>query len=191
MTKTSFVIAVVATLCLANTVEAEEIVGVPRIGTGRSLDVAGQHIILAGLDAPDLHQTCASADGEEFKCGEVARSVLAEVINGGKVACVVEDSTTDGDIVGTCRVWAERSLSGRGEIDLGGEMVRRGWAVARYVKRTQEKAPEACPPSDRQGLCKVSDDRYLHDEADAVKNRRGLWNTIFDLPWVWRRGQSR
>ena len=49
--------------------------------------------------------------------------------------------------------------------DLGAELVRAGWAVA-FVKFSK---------------------RYVAQEAEARKAKRGLWEGSFDRPRVWRR----
>lgn len=51
-------------------------------------------------------------------------------------------------------------------IDINGHMVRHGWALA-------------------------LGSRYAVEEADAQRERRGLWAGGFDAPWDWRAGRRR
>ena len=53
---------------------------------GDSLRVDGQEIRLAGLDAPELHQTCRR-DGRSYPCGEVARAELRRMTLHAVVTC--------------------------------------------------------------------------------------------------------
>jgi endonuclease YncB( thermonuclease family) len=52
-----------------------------------------------------------------------------------------------------------------GPYDINAEMVRRGWALA-YRRYSQD---------------------YAGEEADASKNKAGMWQGTFTDPWEWRR----
>ncbi|HUR43308.1 MAG TPA: thermonuclease family protein [Aestuariivirga sp.] len=52
-----------------------------------------------------------------------------------------------------------------GDLDINAEMVRLGWAIA-YVKHSTA---------------------YMDEEADARRNKRGLWQGTFESPEKWRR----
>ncbi len=73
------------------------------------------------------------------------------------VHCVPLSRDRYGRVVGRC------TLDGS---DLGGWMVRQGWALAFR----------------RYGL------DYVADEAEAERERRGMWSGSFDKPWDWRQG---
>ncbi len=52
-----------------------------------------------------------------------------------------------------------------GRLDIGGELVRRGWALA-YVRYGRT---------------------YISQEAEARAAKRGLWGSRFTPPWTWRK----
>ena len=57
------------------------------------------------MDAPEWDQVCAAAGGVPYLCGRAARAALAGLLRDREVRCVA------------------------GGRDLGGELVRLGWAV--------------------------------------------------------------
>jgi endonuclease YncB( thermonuclease family) len=101
---------------------------------GDSLRVDGQEIRLAGLDAPELHQTCRR-DGRSYPCGEVARAELRRMILNAVVTCDILGRDRYRRRLGRCSVHGE---------DIGASLVSRGLAVAygRYAKE-EERARRA------------------------------------------------
>lgn len=54
---------------------------------GDTLAKGGQRLRLAGIDAPELDQSCHSADDRIWPCGRVARERLEDLISSGDVEC--------------------------------------------------------------------------------------------------------
>lgn len=118
------VLALAALAALATALERHSpktsVAGAARAIDGDSLRVAGREIRLAGLDAPELRQTCRR-DGQAYACGEAARAELRRMIAGGAVACAVQGRDKYGRDLARCSVQGE---------DIGASLVRRGFAVA-------------------------------------------------------------
>ncbi len=142
------------------------VVAAPAVIEGRAQIVDGDTITvegfetrirLASIDAPESTQPCYDAAGKRYLCGSRAAEALAEIIGrNGRVRCVEADRDRYRRIVAQCFV---------GDIDIGRELVQRGWAVE-YKK--------------------YSDGRYAESEAEAKKAKRGLWAGRFDEPSEWR-----
>ena len=123
-------IILASALALTQASQADDIVG-DIIGTvsvidGDTIEIHGQRIRLYGIDAPEKGQSCEQ-DGEQYRCGQRAATVLADIIGRASVRCVQRDIDRYGRIVAVC--W----LSG---VDLNAMMVNKGWAIAyrRYAK---------------------------------------------------------
>lgn len=138
-------------------------------GVGRAIDgdtvrIEGRTFRLWGIDAPEIIQAC-QLDGRNYACGREAaaylRTLLSPDAGSGAGApapqIVCEPRTADqfGRPAAVCRL---------GDMDLGAEMVRAGWALA-FAPHGTDYAP-------------------LEEEARAAL--RGLWAGSFDAPWDWR-----
>lgn len=97
------------------------LVGAPRVIDGDTLALGDQRIRLAGIDAPERAQSCALADGRDWRCGAEATSALVRFLAGRPIACEARGHDPYDRVVALCR--ADGS-------DLGAWMVRSGWAVA-------------------------------------------------------------
>lgn len=122
---------------------------------GDGLRLNGERIRLWGIDAPELDQTC-ERDGRPYHCGEEARDVLGGLVQGGAVSCETVEQDRYGRTVARCGV------DGR---DLGGELVRLGWAL---------------------DFRRYSEGAYAEQEGEARIARRGLWAGNFLTPALWR-----
>lgn len=96
------------------------VAGEARAVDGDSLRLDGRDIRLAGIDAPELRQTCLGPRGEE-PCGRQARDVLARLVAAGPAECTIVDRDRYERDVALCRV------AGR---DVNADMVRQGHAIA-------------------------------------------------------------
>lgn len=95
--------------------------GKVRVIDGDTLDVGGVRVRLHGIDAPEVGQTCQTAQGKDWDCGTwVSREVRAR-FQGAVASCDPVEKDRYGRIVATCRV------DGR---DMGRGLVQRGMAVA-------------------------------------------------------------
>ena len=134
-----------------------DITGPVRVIDGDTLHVQGVKIRLVDIDAPERRQTCWRAS-VEFRCGLRATAVLKAIVGRQEVRCVERGRDRYGRVLAVCYV---------GRLDIGGELVRRGWALAYRL----------------YGLT------YVQHEAEARAAKRGLWATRFTPPWQWRRQQ--
>ncbi|MCW0399248.1 thermonuclease family protein (plasmid) [Xanthomonas sontii] len=133
---------------------AGAIIGVPQVIDGDTLQLNGQRIRLYAIDAPEIRQTCLHRTGE-WDCGNRAGLWLQQLIAGNEVFCTSQGSDRSGNVIASCMV---------GETDLGGAMVKNGWALAyRSVSKT-----------------------YVIAETDAKRKRLGLWDSQFAMPWDFR-----
>lgn len=150
----------VAIVCGQTAFAAGEFSGRPKVLDGDTLDFAGRVVRLAGIDAPELDQTCRAA-GRAWACGREARWAALNRVSPHWVTCVAQGR----DVAGTER--AVCYLAGIGQEDLGAWLLRQGWALAE---------PGADPA-------------YHAAQASAQSAGRGLWRGRFVAPWAWRLGQ--
>ena len=129
---------------------------------GDTLEIAGTRVRLAGIDAPELEQPCATegdvlaASSTVYRCGEEAAAALTTRIGGDPILCEPVATDVSAVLVAVCRLEAE---------DLGAWMVRSGWARA---------YPQNASP-------------YTAEEDLAQAALRGIWRGDFLNPWDWRR----
>lgn len=124
---------------------------------GDTLEVHGVRIRLWGVDAPEGRQVCDDAQGRAYACGRLSANRLDQHLQDKIVRCFEEDKDRYGRMVARCEVDSE---------DLGGWLVRRGWAV-RYTRYAGQA--------------------YLVDEITARREQAGLWAGRFTAPEDWRR----
>jgi endonuclease YncB( thermonuclease family) len=129
---------------------------------GDTLEIAGTRVRLAGIDAPEVDQPCATegdvlaASSTVYRCGEEAAAALTTRIGGDPVRCEPVATDTGTVLVAVCRLDDE---------DLGAWMVRSGWARA-YPQNASA---------------------YTAEEGLAQAALRGIWRGDFLNPWDWRR----
>lgn len=121
-------------------VAAQLHVGTAAAVSGDTLEMGGQVIRLAGIDAPVPAQTC-QRDAAEWKCGADARAALAEAVAGEAVECTQLSVDSLGRVIARCRT--ERH-------DLADMMLRRGLAVV--ASGTEDIPAQAAARATRQGL---------------------------------------
>ncbi len=156
-----FFLALPVLLLVAGASGAERIGGHGCVDSANVLRVGcgdGPPVRLWGIDGPEPTQICRSAGGADYACGEAAAGVLRDLIGSTHVVCSIRGRDLYGRPLGTCRA---------GGLDVGAELVRRGWATV-YGGTTAYKAQEA--------------------EARAAK--RGLWSGSFDPPRKWRQATT-
>ena len=115
--RTGALLTVTAALLLATPSAAEDLTGRARVVDGGTLEIAGRHIRLAGIDAPADHDMCG-----DVRCGVQAAFALAEAIEQHWVDCTLLPGNEPRPAV--CRVGGPK---GR---DVNAAMVRSGWARA-------------------------------------------------------------
>lgn len=127
---------------------------------GDTLEIHGQRIRLWGVDAPEGRQSCDGADGAAYACGRLSANRLDQHLQDKTIACFEEDTDRYGRMVARCEVDGE---------DVGAWLVRQGYAVryARYARGA-----------------------YVAEEADAKRDRIGVWAGAFTNPEDWRRARN-
>jgi endonuclease YncB( thermonuclease family) len=123
---------------------------------GDTFRLDGTTYRLAGIDAPEIDQTCVDQGDEVWTCGVAARDRLSGHIGNRAVRC--EDKGPDPDHkqrrIGICSIEGEAST-------LNEWLVREGWAIK---------------------FESAANGRFAAEEADARQNRRGLWSGCFAEP---------
>lgn len=113
-------------LIIAGAAQAD-VRGAARVIDGDTLEVAGVHVRLVGIDAPELHQRCGGWD-----CGGWARDELARLIGARPVACRGAGTDRYGRLLARCDA---------GQGDLGAALVRDGAAFA-YRRYARDYVPD-------------------------------------------------
>ena len=96
-------------------------------------------------------------DGKPWRCGQQSTFALAEFIGKAWVRCTEKDRDRYKRIVAVCYV---------GKKNINAWMVRNGWAV---------------------DYRRYSMGAYRAEQLHAERNRLGIWQGEFELPWKWRR----
>jgi len=109
--------------------EPEVVSGLAEVIDGDSIRLDGRVIRLAGIDAPELRQTCLVHTGP-YPCGDVARRALGDMLSGRLVTCRVSGRDRYGRRLASCEAGGD---------DIGAALVRRGFAVA-YGRYLSEEA---------------------------------------------------
>jgi endonuclease YncB( thermonuclease family) len=105
---------------LSATVSARaDVVGTAKIIDGDTIVIAGEHVRLQGIDAPETDQTC-TAYGQQWSCGRSAADWLKEYLRGRKVECVGHARDRYGRLLAVCYAGGE---------NINDRLVREGWAL--------------------------------------------------------------
>lgn len=143
----------------SNTPGPQTINGIATAVSGDALMLGGMVVHLIGIDAPDPGQTCRSLQGHVYDCGGAATAMLAAILRGQQVQCVVLPPLA----VVTQRA-GDCMIHGR---SIAGAMVVRGWAFA-----------------DQQLTAK-----YALLQTHAQSLHVGMWAGRVEPPWLWRSSQ--
>jgi len=98
----------------------QALAGIPRAVDGDTLAFEGRRVRLAGIDAPELRQTCRRADGD-YACGQVSRRYLENLLGAGQTECRGNEEDRYGRLLVRCV---------SATTDINSAMVRAGWAVS-------------------------------------------------------------
>ena len=107
--------------------------GVVHVLDGDTLDLGGERIRLAGMDAPEMSQTCGPPEATT-PCGRLARDALIRLIAGRSVTCRVTGQDRWRRSLASCTAEGD---------DLGAALVARGLAVAYGRYDAEERAAKA------------------------------------------------
>ncbi len=129
--------------------------GTLQVVDGDSLRRGDLDIRLHGIDAPEYRQTCRDKHGSEYSCGKQATNALRGLVGKQEVSCTSIETDRYGRAVAVCRI---------GGLEINGEMVRLGWAIA-YTRHSLT---------------------YVRLEAEARLAKRGIWAGSFEPPEDYR-----
>jgi len=136
--------------------------GDAKVIDGRTVEINGQQVRMANIDAPDLDQVCFTKKKYfKFRCGVVAVEKLAKLIAHNRLSCEGTTTTDKGLLLATC--WVGEPPQ---RIDINEQAVLNGWAV--YDPAQSNK--------------------YKRVQGAARTLRQGLWRAKFVMPWEWRNG---
>ena len=123
--------------------EDVEIVGVPQVLDGDTVEISGAKLRLQGIDAPEIDQLCFDAKGERWSCGVAARDELARRFGDKPWTCKVSGADEEGRKLASCVVGSETVEEW---------MASSGWAMAftRYSRNAEK--PEALARQAQTGL---------------------------------------
>lgn len=107
-----------------------DIVGVPTIIDGDTIEIHGERVRLLGIDAPEHDQPCMLEGDVQWRCGQDAAFALAGRIARSHVRCRPYDRDLYNRFISICYLGGE---------DLNRWMVRHGWAVA-YLQFSEKYA---------------------------------------------------
>ncbi len=81
-----------------------QVAGIASVVDADTIDIHGERIRLAGVDAPESRQQCLNTSGQLWRCGQIAANALDVWINNNPVACSIEGEDKYHRQIGTCSV---------------------------------------------------------------------------------------
>ena len=132
-------------------------VTVTAVTDGDSFRAGTLRLRLFGLDAPERKQSCTTASGQSYRCGQQAKDWLrAHAGPGQRLSCDLLDVDRYRRLIVRCY---------KEGVEINQALVRAGWAVAytRYSKT------------------------YVTAEQQARDQQAGLWQGPFLRPEDWRK----
>jgi endonuclease YncB( thermonuclease family) len=136
-------LAALALLLLSAPAVAETARGPARAIEGDLLDVGGQRVRLAAIDAPDRGQRCRNRRNVDYDCFEVSRNALERLTKGRIVTCILNKPPPTPKL-GVCKLDDGR--------DVAGVMAYAGWALAFRRLDDRYVGLEALAVTARRGL---------------------------------------
>jgi endonuclease YncB( thermonuclease family) len=98
------------------------IIGKAWVIDGDTVSIAGTHIRLEGIDAPEADQTCMDAHGKSWACGQTAARELRAFIGRRELTCDKRAEDRYQRVLAVCKL-PDGS-------DVNAWLVRQGWALA-------------------------------------------------------------
>ena len=122
-----FKILITSIILFSQQINAEELIGKPKIVDGDTVFIGTHKIRLEGIDAPELKQKCEKK-GAEYLCGKLAKNKLTKKINNQIIKCISSGKDRYKRHLATCYMR---------EINLNKWMVMSGYAISyrRYSKK--------------------------------------------------------
>ena len=142
--------------------------GAAVITDGDTIKISSNKIRLSGIDAPEIDQKCKKnfidfnffSLKKEYFCGKLSKKKLLKFTENHIIFCKVEEKK---DFFG-------RYLGTcfKDKININSWLVKNGYAVA-YRKYSKN---------------------YIEIEKIAKKNKKGIWQGDFQMPWEWRKNNK-
>jgi len=163
---------------------AECLVGPATVIDGDTIIVAGEHVRLHGIDAPEMDQTFWWR-GKQIACGTMALAALESLVAGVTVRCEPIERDLHGRLVAKC-------FSSNG-IDIGQRLVSSGWALAYRYYSTDYVAAEDEARKARRGMWRGTFakpwewralQRRLGRRETPREDRRDVWTPIPSMKFV-------
>ena len=131
-----------------------------RVIDGDTISInGGTHVRLAGIDAPELDQTCNRlTDNNPYHCGYISAVYLSSMFKSGSVLKCDSKGTDD-----YTRTVATCTIDGH---DIGKSLVSAGQAL---------------------DWPQYSHGAYKTDQDYAQSHKLGIWSSSFVPPWEWRK----
>lgn len=101
--------------------QSETLAGRGRASDGDSMIIGHQRVRILGIDAPELDQTCATADGSSWPCGQVAKQRLSQLLRAPDFQCLSDARDKYDRALATCEANGD---------DIGAILVAEGLAVS-------------------------------------------------------------
>ncbi len=155
-------------VALALPANAEVVSGQAHAVDGDTFVLNDNHVRLAGIDAPELDQTC-QRDGQAWACGEEAKRQLDSMIAGQTVYCQGEGVDQYGRLLGTCSAT---------RMNLNATMVEYGWATAYRAYSDDYLAQEHRARSAKAGIWRLQ----FAFEATPGSGERSEQTTCYKSP---------
>ncbi len=161
--------------------------GVVRVIDGDTIEIAGRHVRLEGIDAPEIAQRCGRWLVGTWPCGTAAGDALEKLVGAKTVTCESRGLDKYGRTLGVC------SVDGR---DINAEMVREGyaWAFVKYSTSYVQEEAEARAlhlgiwQGEAQPAWEFREHRWAGAEQAApngcaIKGNVTAHGRIYHMPW--------
>jgi len=149
---------------------------VSRVKDGDTFVVGGKVVNLYGIDAPEFKQQCEyyninTKKNSLYSCGESAKEYLKRKINLKNIKCDVKDEDKYGRFISICYIqkYDKKTKKYIEDLDVNRDLILNGYAVA-YTKYSK---------------------KYVKEEYDAKKKKKGIWNGDFIRPEKYRKQISK
>ena len=120
-----------------------ELKGYVRVIDGDTVELNGETIRLAGIDAPEINQKCKNIRGKNYPCGAQVADKLKLITTGQEVVCQSEKRGFYGRLLGICYL---------SDVNLNQKFVREGDAVAFLKYSNMFKVEEQSAREAKRGI---------------------------------------